>query len=246
MKAWTPVPQVVGIIGLGKLGSALGLKLRDRGFRVLGSVKSPKSRERLTKMGFEVHLDNNVVVSKSDVVILSVKPYNVEEISVKTEKPLISFVAGVPLSKLSAFSNRPFRAMTNVALTTIAVTGPYDEQIDGLLKAISPRVIWVDEKLIDPLTVVLGSGPALVAKLLDSFVRASVDIGVPWDIAKEVADELFRYVPLLMRQRSPEELVEMIATPGGTTIKALVEMAEIERVMASAFEGAMARLVPKR
>ncbi len=236
----------MGIIGLGKLGTALGIKLREKGYKVIGSVKTRRSLERSIKMGFDVYTDNNLVADKSDVLFLSVKPYNVAEISIRTEKPLISFVAGVPLAKLADISARPYRAMTNIGLTAIAVAGQYDEAVDSLLRSISPAVIWVEEKLMDPLTVVLGSGPAITAKLFRAYVEAAVDIGIPWDLAKEIAASLFSTAPQLMENLGYEKIVEAVATPGGTTIKALTKISGVEELLAHAFEEAVARLVPKR
>ncbi|MEZ0247766.1 MAG: pyrroline-5-carboxylate reductase dimerization domain-containing protein [Thermoproteus sp.] len=232
----------MGIIGLGKLGSALGLRLKERGYRVVGSVKTTRSLERASKIGLEVYLDSNIVVNKSDVVFLSVKPHNIPEVPIKTDKPLVSFVAGVPLARLSHMSTRSYRAMTNIGLTAVAVAGEYEEEIDRLFRSISPVVIWVEEKLIDPLTVVLGSGPALVAKLFRSYIEAAVNIGIPWDLAKSVAASLFGLTPQLVERMGYEGVVEAVATPGGTTIKALTKMSEIDDVLAAALEGALARI----
>lgn len=231
---------------MGKLGTALGSRLRERGYKVIGSVKTRKSLERGLKMGFDVYLDNSLVAEKSNLLLLSVKPYNVAEISLRTDKPLISFVAGVPLARLAEISSRPYRAMTNVGLTAIAVAGQYDEVVDKVLRAISPVVIWVEERLMDPLTVVLGSGPAIVAKLFRAYVEAAVDVGVPWDLAKEVAAGLFSAAPQLVGGLGYEGVVEAVATPGGTTIKALAKMSGIEGLLASAFEDAVGRLISKR
>lgn len=197
-------------------------------------------------MGFDVYLDNGLVVEKSDLLLLSVKPYNVAEISVKTDKPLVSFAAGVPLARLAEISSKPYRAMTNVGLTAIAVAGQYDEVVDKLLRAISPLVFWVEERLMDPLTVVLGSGPAIVAKLLRAYVEAAVNVGVPWDLAKEIAAGLFSTAPQLVGGLGYDGVVEAVATPGGTTIKALTKMSGIEGLLAVAFEEAVGRLVSKR
>lgn len=189
----------------------------------------------------EAYLDNVQVASKSDVIILSVKPHDFPQISLKTEKPVISFMAGVPLSSLSAVSARPFRAMTNIALSAVAVAGEYDDALDAFLRDLSPRVWWVDERLMGPLTVVIGSGPAIVAELMRHLVAASVNVGVPWDVAREIAEGLFASTPKLVKELGYEGLVERIATPGGTTIRALVEASRAEAVLAKAVEKAVAR-----
>ncbi|ABP51663.1 MULTISPECIES: pyrroline-5-carboxylate reductase [Pyrobaculum] len=236
------VPQLtVGVIGAGKLGSQIALRLHGNSVRVLASVKTERSRQRLLALGLETYTDNKVVVENSDVVILSVKPSNLSELDFRVDKPVISFVAGATLDYLRRFSPRPYRAMTNVGLTAIAVAGNYDEEVDKLLSHIAPT-FWVEEKLIDPLTVLLGSGPAIVAELATALIRAGVNIGVPWDLSREIVLSLMASLPSLDDRFTLEKLPQYVATPGGTTIKALVAMASAEEVIAKALEEALNRI----
>ncbi|MEM4493974.1 MAG: pyrroline-5-carboxylate reductase dimerization domain-containing protein [Pyrobaculum sp.] len=236
------VPQLtVGVIGAGKLGSQIALRLHGNNIRVLASVKTERSRQRLSALGLEVYTDNKVVVDNSDILILSVKPTNLSELDFKADKPLISFVAGATLDYLRRFSPRPYRAMTNVGLTAIAVAGTYDEEVDKLLSHIAPT-FWVEEKLIDPLTVLLGSGPAIVAELALALIRAGVNIGIPWDLSREIVLSLMASLPSLDDRLTLEKLAQYVATPGGTTIKALVAISPAEEVIAKALEEALNRI----
>lgn len=209
--------------------------------RVVASVKTQRSRDRLSALGLEVYLDNQRVVEESDLLILAVKPYNLHELQFYTEKPLVSFVAGATLENLRRLTARPYRAMTNVGLTAIAVAGPYDEVVDKVLTYLAPT-FWVEERLIDPLTVLLGSGPAIAAELAMALVRAGVNIGIPWDLAREVVLSLFASLPSLDDRFTMEKLHQYVATPGGTTIKALVELSQAEAVIAKAVEEAYLRI----
>jgi len=125
-------------VGAGKLGSQIALRLRGNGVKVLVSVKTERSRQRLLSLGLEAYTDNKVVVENSDVLILAVKPVNLSELEFYVDKPLISFVAGATLESLSRLSSRPYRAMTNVGLTAIAVAGQHDKLVDAVLSHIAP------------------------------------------------------------------------------------------------------------
>jgi pyrroline-5-carboxylate reductase (EC 1.5.1.2) len=236
------VPQLtVGVVGAGKLGSQIALRLQGNSVRVLASVKTERSRQRLSALGLEVYTDNKAVVENSDVVILAVKPVNLPELDFYVEKPLISFVAGAALDSLRRLSPRPYRAMTNVGLTAIAVAGQYDELVNSVLSYIAPT-FWVEERLIDPLTVLLGSGPAIAAELALALVKAGVNIGIPWDLAREVVLSLLAALPSLDDRFSLERLAQYVATPGGTTIKALLELAPVEAYIGRAVEEAYGRI----
>ncbi len=236
------VPQLtVGVIGAGKLGSQIALRLHGNSVRVIASVKTERSRQRLSALGLEVYTDNKIVVENSDVLFLAVKPANLAELNFYVDKPLISFVAGATLEYLKRLSARPYRAMTNVGLTAIAVAGPYDEEVNKLLSYIAPT-FWVEERLIDPLTVLLGSGPAIVAELALALIRAGVNIGIPWDLSREIVLSLMASLPSLDDKFSMEKLAQYVATPGGTTIKALVELSPAGQLVGRAVEEAYLRI----
>lgn len=94
-------------------------------------------------------------------------------------------MAGITARELRRLSPRPYRAMTNLGLTAVALAGEYDGEVERVLSHIAP-VFWVEERLIDPLTVLLGAGPAIVAQLAMALIRAGVNIGIPWDLAREI------------------------------------------------------------
>ena len=223
------------------MGSQIALRLHGNSVRVLASVKTERSRQRLASLGLEVYTDNRLVVENSDVIMVAVKPANLPELTFYVDKPLISFVAGATLESLRRLTSRPYRAMTNVGLTAIAVAGAYDEEVNKLLSYIAPT-FWVDERLIDPLTVLLGSGPAIVAELAAALIKAGVNIGIPWDLAREVVLSLMASMPSLDDRFSLEKLAQYVATPGGTTIKALVEMAPVGQLVGRAVEEAYLRI----
>ncbi|ACB39721.1 NADP oxidoreductase coenzyme F420-dependent [Pyrobaculum neutrophilum V24Sta] len=232
-------------MGAGKLGSQLALRLRGDGVRVIASVKTERSRQRLSALGLEAYTDNRPVVEGSDLLLLAVKPANLPELDFHVDKPLVSFVAGASTEALRRLSSRPYRAMTNVGLTAIAVAGPYDEEVNSVLSRIAPT-FWVEERLIDPLTVLLGSGPAIVAELALALVRAGVNIGIPWDLSREVVLSLMASLPHLDERFTLEKLAQYVATPGGTTIKALLELYPAEAQLGRAVEEAYRRILEMR
>ncbi|MEM1519792.1 MAG: NAD(P)-binding domain-containing protein, partial [Pyrobaculum sp.] len=73
--------MTVGVVGAGKLGSQIALRLHGNSIKVVASVKSQRSKERLSALGLEVYLNNEVVVEKSHLLILTVKPANLAELN---------------------------------------------------------------------------------------------------------------------------------------------------------------------
>src|SRR4051794_17137894 len=101
----------IGIIGIGKVGEAIvkGLKASEKGkeYVLSGTTRSPESAADAGKrLGISCHTDNEKLVRDSDVVILSVKPHQVEKIaiaissSLRKEQVLISVCASITIKQL--------------------------------------------------------------------------------------------------------------------------------------------------
>jgi pyrroline-5-carboxylate reductase len=94
---------------------------------------------------------------------------------------------------------------------------------DALLRAIG-SVEWVeDEKLMDAVTAVSGSGPAYVFLLAEELARAGVEAGLPAELASRLARETVAGSGELLH-RSPlaaAALRQNVTSPGGTTAAAL-------------------------
>ncbi|MBU4556884.1 MAG: pyrroline-5-carboxylate reductase, partial [Actinobacteria bacterium] len=97
----------------------------------------------------------------------------------------------------------------------------------------------LDERYQDAATAISGSGPAYVALFIDSLARAGVRQGLSRDVAERLAVQTVRGTADLLDETGmhPEQLVDGVASPGGTTIAA------IEALEAGGFRSAIASAV---
>ena len=63
-----------------------------------------------------------------------------------------------------------------------------------------------------------GSGPAFVARLIEAFTEAGIENGLSKEVAYQLSLQTFLGTAKLLKQFSPEELVEMVSSPNGTTV----------------------------
>jgi pyrroline-5-carboxylate reductase len=180
--------------------------------------------------------------SAPDVLVLAVKPQVMNEV-LPTVAPLtgpdtaiLSIAAGRTIASIAAHfppGTAVVRAMPNLpasigrgitaACANAEVTPQRRALCDALLRA-AGEVAWIgDERLIDVVTAVSGSGPAYVFYLAECLAEAGVAAGLPQELAAQLAratvtgaGELLHRSPL-----SPAELRENVTSPGGTTAAGL-------------------------
>ncbi len=147
---------------------------------------------------------------------------------------VVSIMAGTPIALLQRVcGGSVVRAMPNtpaaigrgitVAVAASNVSAAQRAVADALLRATGP-VEWVDdEKLMDAVTAVSGSGPAYVFLLAEELARAGVEAGLPVELATRLARETVAGSGELLH-RSPDSsatLRQNVTSPGGTTAAAL-------------------------
>jgi len=237
----------LGIIGGGKMASALIQGLLAQGMKPdLILVSEPEvSRQAYLREEYQVRVrfDNSALAKEVDIVILAVKPQIMETVleeisdSIKRKNPLvISIVAGIRLSLLSKYlgaNARLVRVMPNTpALVregiSAFVAGPGLKKGDrGLLKAIlsifGKEVELEKEELMDAVTGLSGSGPAYIFMTIEALADGGVKMGLPRSLALTLASQtvLGAGKMVLETGKSPAELKDMVASPGGTTIEAI-------------------------
>jgi len=162
--------------------------------------------------------------------------------SVRLEQRLfISIVAGVTLARLSqalgvrarivrVMPNAP--AMVGEGMAAI-VAGPAATRADQdfalkIFNAVGDAVALNDEKLLDAVTALSGSGPAYVYLFAKAMTDAAVAEGLPADLARRMALKTIRGAESNMRQSKLDagELIRVVASPGGTTEAALHKFVE--------------------
>lgn len=235
----------IGFIGGGNMAEALikglisgGVPARDL------LVAEPLSSRRLflqERLSVSVTTDNDVVVGECDAVLLCIKPQLAQQVltelgkAVRFDQLLISIVAGMKTAAIEEIlggSPRVVRVMPNTpALVMEAASalcgGAHATSEDlSLARHILEMVgkCWmVEEKLLDAVTGLSGSGPAYVL----TFIEALSDAGVKNGLSREVATGLaaqtvFGTAKLLLETHEhPAVLRDKVTSPGGTTIAGL-------------------------
>ncbi len=240
----------LGIIGSGKIGEALinGL-LSSKKIKKENLVSSDVKKERrdliAQKYSIECLGNNSDVVKKSDVVILAIKPNDVKKVTadirgVLTSKHLlISIAAGVTINYILKNLKKEVpivRGMPNIpvlikegitVLTTINGSNEHLNLAKEIFNSIG-RVVVLEEKHIDAVTGLSGSGPAYVFMMIEALVEAGVKVGIPREISNLLAVQttIGSAKMILETGEHPALLRDMVTTPGGVTIDGIIQLEE--------------------
>jgi pyrroline-5-carboxylate reductase len=245
----------VGIIGAGKIGGSLLLRLAESGGFDLGvSDIHPEQLGHFRELGIHTTSSNRELADESDLLIVAVKPWDVtqviEEISGSfdgTDKAVTSVAAGVSIARIS--ENLPpetaiLRVMPNVCasvgLGSAVVTA--NEAGQAALSTVVDifrhvgEVQELPERLFDAATALHGSGPAYVALFADALIQAGVREGIPRDVARRLVVGTIGGTAVLLKERSAHQVRDEVMTPGGTTAAAFVAM-EKAGFVAAVYDG---------
>jgi len=259
--------QRFGFIGAGKMATALA-----RGFVQSGLTAGDRicahdpmmnaAKEFSEACGGRVAGSNKAVAEAADVVLLAVKPQQMSAVMGELKdhvngKLVVSVAAGVPLSALSqglGNTARYVRVMPNTpcligrgasayAMGTTA-TSADAELINQLLSSVG-RAFRLDEKLLDAVTGLSGSGPAFVFVIIEALADGGVKVGLPRDVALGLAAQTVMGAAAMVVKTGihPAILKDEVASPGGTTIAGLqaLEMGAVRGDIIAAVEAAARR-----
>ena len=258
----------LAVLGGGKMGEALVGGLLASGWRTADEIAvTGRREERLGELsknyGVVVTTDNAAAVADATVVVVAVKPQDIEplltEISahVAPDQVLLSVVAAIPTSFIEerlAASVPVVRAMPNTpsvvheGMAGIAAGRNADESHLSLAREVLEhlgRVVVVPESSLDAVTAISGSGPAYFALLAEAMIEAGILLGLSREISTELVVQTMLGSAKLLRdeQMHPVELREMVTSPGGTTIRAIrvLEQSGVRAAFLNAIQAAMER-----
>jgi pyrroline-5-carboxylate reductase len=241
--------EKIGVIGAGKIGAAIARGIIQAGVvkkaGVMASDVSDALRRSITQeLGIKVTMDNRELCDFADIVILAVKPQVVEpvarEIAKKLgkEKLLVSVAAGVPLGRIETHLEpgaRVVRVMPNISCVVGAGAAGYAagahataadlERVGKILNSFGVGMA-VEEKYLDAVTGLSGSGPAYVFLFMEALADGGVQAGLSRDVALKLAMQTV-YGAARMALESNKHLGELkdeVTSPGGTTIAGLYAM----------------------
>ncbi len=232
------------VVGAGLMGEAIFSGLLASGWAAADIVVSDARSERRAELSDRYGVagaDAVDAVADAQTVLLAVKPADVggvlDEIGdrLAPDTLLLSVCAGVTLATLQAGVREGtpvVRAMPNTparvgeAITAISpgthATDDHLAEVTEILGAVG-RVVTVAEKYQDSVTAVSGSGPAYVFLVAEAMIEGGVHVGLPRDIATELAVQTLFGSATLLRETGdhPAILRENVTSPGGTTAAAL-------------------------
>ncbi|HXI05494.1 MAG TPA: pyrroline-5-carboxylate reductase [Bradyrhizobium sp.] len=235
------ITGTIVLAGAGKMGGAMltgwlagGLDAK----RVV--VVEPLPSDEIKALAAKGVSLNPSQAAAADTLVVAVKPQTFREAGpalkrfVGASTLVVSIMAGTKISALEEVcGGMVVRAMPNtpaaigrgitVAVPAKNVSAAQRATADALLRA-TGAVEWVDdEKLMDAVTAVSGSGPAYVFLLAEELARAGVSAGLPAELATKLARETVAGSGELLHRSDVEAAIlrQNVTSPGGTTAAAL-------------------------
>jgi len=239
----------IGFIGGGKMAEALCKGIIKSGLGNIDSIMIAEVVEERCRLlheeiGIRTTQNCREVVSFADVIILAVKPQIIGEIindiknDIKQTHLVLSVAAGIPLrfieSKLPQ-NTRVIRVMPNTpcliaASATAFSLGTQATEGDGQLvheifHAVG-KVFQLDEKYLDAVTGVSGSGPAYVYMFIEALSDGGVKMGLPREIAIALAAQTVMGAAKMVLETGlhTAQLKDLVTSPAGTTIEGISKL----------------------
>jgi pyrroline-5-carboxylate reductase len=244
------LPQVhVAVLGAGKMGGILlQAFLKENLFaadNIHATVAHPEKAVALsTQWGVDVSTDNLEAARQADLILIGVKPFQVPDLvaqikpALTTKKLLVSFAASVKtqaIEEAAGLEIAVVRAMPNTPSALGAgaaalcrgrfVSAEQMELAKRLFETVG-RAVVAEEKHMDAVTGLSGSGPAYVYIIIEALTEAGVKVGLPRDVATQLAAQtVFGSAKMVLETGyHPALLKDAVTTPGGCTVDGLLEL----------------------
>jgi pyrroline-5-carboxylate reductase len=246
------LPQVrVAVLGAGKMGGILlqaflkeNLFAADKIHATVGHAE--RALALSTQWGVDVSTNNLEAVKQSDLILVGVKPFQVADLIAEIKpgltpaKTLVSFAASVKTRSIEEAAGMQIavvRAMPNTpsalgAGAAALCRGRFvsDQQMElaqRLFETVG-RTVLVDEKHMDAVTGLSGSGPAYLYIIIEALAEAGVKVGLPRDIATQLAAQTAYGAAKMVLETGyhPALLKDAVTTPAGCTIDGILELEE--------------------
>lgn len=259
---------VIGLIGSGNMASAMveGFvrAAPARANRILLTDRGSGRAARLAqRVGATVADSNAELVARSDIVMLCVKPVDIESVlrsvghDIRSDTTVVSVAAGVTTVTIEAVLDEAvavLRVMPNVPVqvcrgTVVVASGRFADTaaeapvLDWM--QLLGTVVQLDERYMDAATALSGSGPAFLALLVEAFEDAGIVAGLTHDKARQLILSTIDGTAALLAENdlSASSLRRMVTSPGGTAANglAVLERAGVRGAIIDAVQTAMRR-----
>lgn len=243
----------IGFLGAGSIAEAL-----VRGMLSAELVTPPQivvanrhRPERLAELGarwgIETSADRRKVTAEADILIIACKPKDVASLlgevggATRSGQVLLSVAAGVATRTIADLV-RPgvqiVRSMPNTSSlvresATAICAGPGTgadamAMARAILEGVG-QVVEVEERLLDAVTGLSGTGPAYIYYMMEALVEAGVAVGLPPETAASLARQTIVGAARMLAEtgEDPAVLRQQVTSPGGTTMAAMQVLQEL-------------------
>ena len=236
--------RTVSVIGAGVIGGAI-VKCLIKSQKVESVIATRRNLDALIPLadiGANISDNNKIAAREADIVFICVKPNDIEHVlqEIREEiqgKLVISTAAVIPIASLEAImpEARYVRTMPNIAAMagesftayTMGSTTLLEDKatVESLLNTMG-TCMEIEEKYMDAVTGLSGSGPAFVAIVIEALTYAGLKVGLPRELCRVAsAQSVLGTARLIMEDIcTPSEIAEMVTTPGGTTIEGIYQI----------------------
>lgn len=236
----------IGFIGFGNMAQAIATGLLEKekisSDHLLFSNRTEEKRQKLEQIfnikgtGF-----NQEVWDHSDIVILAVKPYQIDDVlsQLNQEKQpfVLSVAAGVTSAQLEKHLQKEsfLRTMPNLnskvgeGMTALvendAVNKERVKQATEIFEAVG-EVVEIPEAQLGAFIALAGSSPALVFLFIDTLARAAVKYGMKKETATKIAAQAVLGSGKSVKEsdQSPWTMIDQVSSPGGITVEGILSL----------------------
>ena len=241
----------VAVLGAGKMGGILLQAFLKQNLFAPHQIHATvghteKAIALSTQWGVDVSTDNLEAVRQADLILIGVKPFQVPDLMATIEpgltggQTIVSFAASVKtraIEEASGLDIAVIRAMPNTPAALGAgatalcrgrfVSAKQMELAQRIFETVG-RTVVVDEKHMDAVTGLSGSGPAYIYIIIEALAEAGVKVGLPRDVATQLAAQTAFGAAKMVLETGyhPALLKDAVTTPAGCTIDGILELEE--------------------
>ena len=228
----------LGFLGAGNMAKAIARGIIKS--KILDASQIIMSDPNVTENvdGIKVISNNDIIFNECEYVLLAIKPQVfssvIETINNPNVNTIISIMAGVKMAKIKAAipSARVIRIMPNLpasvgsGMAGIAIDNDAGRIANEFTKSIFDSVgetIFVEEKDLDAVTAISGSGPAYVYYFIQSMVKAGQKYGFSYEDSLKLTLQTFQGAIDMVKNSndSLDIMIDRVCSKGGTTIQAI-------------------------
>ena len=260
----------VGFVGGGVMAEAIIRGMLAREVVGPGSVlvaEPVEARRQHLQQRYHVGVtaDNREAAAFGELVLLAVKPQTFPEVArdlhghLQPSQTVLSILAGTTIGSLTGglghravvrvMPNTPAQIGWGMSVWTATpqVPAAHREAARAIVRGLGEEVEVAEEKYIDMATALSASGPAYVFLFLAALMDAGVYLGMPREMARALVLQTVLGSAQLVKEtgQHPAQLRDMVTSPAGTTIEALLTLERegfhgtVMEAVAAAYEKAL-------